>query len=417
MLQVELLALRGFQSETHYVPTSDGYYLHLVRVINPLASEVLKRPVIFNHGLLECSTIWLINSRNFKPLKPKKPCGNLHSNNAFGNMTSNGPLLLANEGYDVWLMSMRGTDWSLGHESLSPDDSEFWNYSLDDFALVDVPSVVDYVMELTGASKVAYIGHSQATFSIFGLLSTRPSYADVIEPVIAVAPVAFFEHITSAARLVFLGTLTATNKDTHGPFPPEAGKIRGLTSEVCGSSKMNMPRLICQLIEILVSGAGEKWLKGYYNHLPFYSSLKILRHFGQLIKYKKYGMYDYGKEENLKIYGTPTSPSYPVERIRSRSLCLIRTKSDALSTPKDVDRFKSRLTVPLHKDIFIDGDYNHFDLITDRKSGRLVFEPILEILDSFERKTGVCAQGASDAYLLNDLTAPSGGQFIAEYVD
>lgn len=32
-------------------------------------------------------------------------------------------LLLADEGYDVWLVSTRGTKYSSGHTSLSPDDA------------------------------------------------------------------------------------------------------------------------------------------------------------------------------------------------------------------------------------------------------------------------------------------------------
>lgn len=384
--------MRGFGSEIHYARTKDGYYIHLVRIINPkVHPEDLKRPVVFNHGLLESSTIWLINSRGLSPLESIDQCGyipvDVISNN--GTFFLNGPMMLANNGYDVWLMSMRGTDWSLKHDTLKPEDSEFWNYCLDDFGLIDIPSVIDYIRIRTNSPKVGYIGHSQATFSIFALLSTKPEYADIIEPVIAVAPVSYFDHITSIARALFLGTLTATNMGLHGPFPPNAKQVRRTIASICVRSP-TINKFVCDIMNTLIGGKGRRFLKGFFAHLPFFTSLKVLRHFGQLIKHKRFMMYDNGRKENLRIYGSEQSPSYKIENIRSRSLCLISTKSDSLSPPRDVEHFKQQLTVPLYRDIVIDGDFNHFDLITDVDAKRLVFPQIFEIFNSIERESGLC---------------------------
>lgn len=287
-------------------------------------------------------------------------------------------------------MSMRGTEWSSRHDTLKDTDKDFWNYCLDDFALVDVPTVVDYVRRTTGQIRVGYIGHSQATFSVFGLLASRPGYADVIEPVVAVAPVSYFDHITSIARLLFMATLTATDKNTHGPFPTEAHKMRIELAKVCGNKKAKLVKSTCDLIEMLISGFGKKWKKGYYSHLPFRTSLKILRHFGQLIKHKRFMMYDYGASENLRLYGTIDSPSYPIKEIRSKSIVLVSTKTDALSQPEDVERFRSNLKVAVYKNIIIDKAFDHFDIILNEEAGRLVFKPILEVFRQFERKSGTC---------------------------
>lgn len=387
----ELIELRGFKSEIHYARTKDGYYIHLLRIINPLIKHRhLKRPVLFNHGLLESSTIFLINAHGVEP-KAVDFCEPLNLNDDDSNSTEyiNGPMMLSNHGHDVWLMSMRGTDWSLRHDHLNWREPKFWDYCLDDFALTDVPTCVDYIRRKTGSKKVSYIGHSQATFSIFGLLSMKPHYADIIEPVFALAPVAYFDHITSIARLLFITVLEHTDKQTFGPFPRVANKLRSEMSKMCANPLLEK---FCDLIYELIGGRGKDIPRGYFSHLPYYTSIKVLRHFGQLIKNKRYMMHDYGKETNLRVYGQEESPSYPIENIRSKSLCLFSTESDALSPPEDVTRFKSKLRVPIYHDQLIKGNFNHFDLITDKDAYRLVHKPILIILDTFERRDGVCAE-------------------------
>jgi hypothetical protein len=36
-----------------------------------------------------------------------------------------------------------------------------WYFSLDELPLVDVPTMIDCALEKTGASKLAFVGHSQ----------------------------------------------------------------------------------------------------------------------------------------------------------------------------------------------------------------------------------------------------------------
>lgn len=388
----ELVEMRGFRSEIHYARTKDGYYIHLIRVVHPLIKQrPLKRPVLFNHGLAESSTIYLVNAHGVKPEPVEDICAPLDLSDGGSNSTKflNGPMMLSNHGYDVWLMSMRGTDWSLRHDKYDWRSPQFWDYSLDDFGLIDIPTCVDYIRRKTGSEKVAYIGHSQATFSVFGLLSMKPQYADVIEPVFALAPVAYFDNITSITRLLFTGVLNGADANTSGPFPKVAKKFRADLTKMCTNPLFDP---LCDLIYELIGGRGKELPRGYFSHMPFFTSLKVLRHFGQLIKNKRYMMYDYGKETNLRLYGSEESPSYPVERIQSKSLCLFSTESDALSPPKDVARFKARLRVPLYHDALIKGDFNHFDLIADKGARELVHKPILLILDTFERNDGLCAE-------------------------
>lgn len=391
--QTGILRMRGYEGRVHYAVTKDGYHVHLVRIINPYLKPgtPLKRPIVFNHGLIESSTIWLINSHNVGPVEREGLCDTLPLDmEAVKNSTEfvNGPMMLSNFGYDVWLMSMRGTDFSMYNQEMDPSLPEFWDYSLDNFGLDDVPTVINYIRRQTGFKKVGYIGHSQATFSVFALLSAKPEFADVIEPVIAVAPVAYMHHTTSIARGLFMSALDTP--DIHGPVPETAARIRSSLARLCAKNNLHTLRIVCGLVDALVGGNGSGTRKGYFSHFPYYTSQKVFRHFGQLVKKQQFGMYDYGPQENQLRYGSTESPLYNIGHIRSKSLTLIWTKTDLLSDVRDVERFKHELKVPLYRDIFIDRNFNHFDLITHDDSRYLVWAPILEVLEEFEVRNGIC---------------------------
>lgn len=91
----------------------------------------------------------------------------------------------------------RGNYYSRKHLTLNPDallDTAFWEFSWDEIGNIDLPTMIDYVLEHSGQSRLHYVGHSQGTTSFFVFASLRPEYNAKIITMHALAPVAYMSH-------------------------------------------------------------------------------------------------------------------------------------------------------------------------------------------------------------------------------
>jgi pimeloyl-ACP methyl ester carboxylesterase len=110
--------------------------------------------------------------------------------------------LLSDHGYDIWLGNSRGNDHSLNHKTMSPESKEFWDFSWHEIGFYDLPAMIDYMLQLTNASKVFFVGNSQGTTSLLVMLSTRPEYNQKIIQAHLLGPAAF---MTNFPRLKWKG--------------------------------------------------------------------------------------------------------------------------------------------------------------------------------------------------------------------
>jgi len=62
-------------------------------------------------------------------------------------------MMLADNGYDVWLGNNRGNKYSYKHTHLKPSDDKFWDFSLDEQIMIDIPTMLEYVLTTTEAEK------------------------------------------------------------------------------------------------------------------------------------------------------------------------------------------------------------------------------------------------------------------------
>ncbi|XP_025018308.1 lipase 1-like [Tetranychus urticae] len=141
----QLIESRGFEYEAHYVTTEDGYILQNFRIINRYARESGKKlkPILLLHPLFGSCSVWMFNSPggHIKPWINGHPPEDNSAELAF---------LLANLGYDVWMINVRGTSYSTNHTHLNPKDPEFWDYSFYEIGIYDVTATVEYIKKETG---------------------------------------------------------------------------------------------------------------------------------------------------------------------------------------------------------------------------------------------------------------------------
>jgi len=115
------------------------------RISDPRRTGPAGYPVILQHGILCNSSHFVVNEERSM---------------AFW---------LVDQGYDVWVTNIRA-NFGAGHTEYSRDDPRFWAWGLKELAF-DLRDVIEFVVGATGFAKVAYVGHSQGSGSMYLALS------------------------------------------------------------------------------------------------------------------------------------------------------------------------------------------------------------------------------------------------------
>ncbi|CAG2104946.1 unnamed protein product [Medioppia subpectinata] len=365
---VEIITSRGFKAETHYVITKDGYILGIHRIINPELSQFNKtlKPVLLQHGLLGSSTDWLINSPFLNASTDK-----LTDNE--GRVGNNLGFVLSQLGYDVWLSNSRGNIYSTNHTQLKTGEKKFWRFTFDEMSAYDLPAIIQYILKTTNQSSIGYIGHSQGTAIMFALLSSKPEYSQIINPFIALAPIAYVAGIKSPIR--YFTEFSSALRFIGGEFLPSDKLMTHLAEEFCD----NEVKFICANLLYLFSGYDRDQLNMtrlgvYFTHTPSGTSSWNIAHFAQLVKSKTFSKFDFGRTDNQIIYGQKTPPEYRLEAITSTKIALIYSANDWLADIDDVIQLKQQLKVPLLSEYMVPyKKWCHTDYIFGLDAGLYVY--------------------------------------------
>ncbi|CAH0694148.1 unnamed protein product [Spodoptera exigua] len=371
----ELITKYRYPVETHTVTTEDGYILQMHRIphgrdANNVPNQ--KKPVVFiMHGLLSSSADFVIMG----------PGSGL-------------AYILAEEGFDVWMGNARGNYYSRRHVRLNPDallSTAFWQFSWDEIGNIDLPTMIDYALEVSGQERLHYIGHSQGTTSFFVLGSMRPEYNAKIISMHAMAPVAYMAN----NRNLFLRVLASYGNDIEsiarligiGEFMPNSVIFTWAGQSMCRDEVVFQP--ICSNIMFLIGGWNEDqhnstMMPAIFGHTPAGASVRQLHHYGQGITDRGFRRYDHGSRfSNYRAYGSFRPPNYDLSKVTT-PVFLHYSDSDPLAHVNDVDRLFRELGRPIGKFRIPQRKFSHIDFIYGINAKELLYNRIINLIKSMD---------------------------------
>ena len=343
----------GYKLEENPVITDDGYILSLWH-LNPKFPN--GKTVFFQHGFT--CTAWI-----------------------FFHLGENSlPFYLLKEGYDIWLANNRGSYFSPGHISKDPKDpkSGYNNYSMDDFVASDMPAMVKYIKERTGAKKMTFIGHSQGTTLFLMAMMHDPIFTE-----------------ESFDNFISLGTVPNL---AHSKFLPIdiLDMIYDLLRRATFLQALNLPELLRELLATLAKEHPKVFGKifdtlasiypsGRMDYINIYNLLyyfpggisKInLFHWSQIHQMKKLVYY------NPNFYEEKTAKEYNLENLKKWKIKSLVTRSDddTFGSYQDVTDFYDAVEDKSVIKLLELTSYGHLDVLFAESAINDIFKPIIEFI-------------------------------------
>lgn len=354
----ELCWIFGYVHEEHVVTTEDGYMLTLHRILPKSVEGSAKdatRPTIYlQHGLLTSSELFVCVTDANRCL----------------------PFVLTEHGYDVWLGNNRGNKYSQNHIGKKAKSSNFWDFSIDDFARYDIPNSIDFILDHTKAEKLSYIGFSQGTAQAFAALSLHPELNDKIGVFVALAPIMrppgyatpildyLIKHFPSTLFHVFGRKSMLSSVVYWQSVLPTA-----ILGKVIDISLIFLFNYHSRNITKVQKVAG-------YAHIYCYSSVKAVVHWSQIMRNSAFHMYEEDRRASSPVAHASLErfQRFPTDQIKT-SMVLIYGDQDTLI---DISTLMEQLpdNVSVHK---LEG-YEHLDILWGKDVHLDVIPTVLEAL-------------------------------------
>ncbi|KAJ0110330.1 hypothetical protein Patl1_03026 [Pistacia atlantica] len=354
---------QGYPCQEFYVTTKDGYILNMQRIPEGrVANGEKKQPVLLQHGIFADGMTWFTN----------QPEQNL-------------PMILADNGFDVWIANTRGTRFSRRHAFLDPNTKEYWDWSWDELAANDLPAFVDFIYSQTGR-KVHYVGHSLGTLTPLASFS-QGLVVDKVNSAVLLSPIAYLSRVQSILLNVAANTFLGEAAGLIGiaEFNPKGDPaVDSFLRSICTSTGLNCNDLVTSLsgFNCCLNASA---INNYPENEPQSTSTKNLIHLSQIIRTKVIAKFDGLLLYNLRRYGAFRPPVYNVANLpRDLPLFLGHGGNDAISDVEDVQYLISILKYHLGdnlKSLFVK-DYGHFDFIRAVNAKDLVYNEVVDFFKS-----------------------------------
>ncbi|KAJ3656556.1 hypothetical protein Zmor_015626 [Zophobas morio] len=365
----EIIQEYGYLVEVHNVVTEDGYVLTLHRI--PHGRDNLSRerkPILLLPGILQSAWDFVHRGPSYSI--------------AF---------ILSEKGYDVWLGNVRGTTWSRNHTTLDPDkDPVFWDYTIHEIGVYDLPAFIDYVLKKTQQKSIHYLGFSQGTIAFFMMGSEKSDYLSKIKFMAALSPAFYLKDPISP----ILKFLSKNWRSVQGLF--NFFNYRELFGR--GDLFSSVVKFICHdensiLINLCIhthfSIFGYSYHELNKSRLPLTAantpcgiSLKQFMHGLQMWDSGDFRRYDYGTERNLEKYGQEQPPHYNVSRVTT-PVAIYYSSNDWAVNIKNMDRVLETVpNVVRNYKVPLD-DFNHLDFLYAEHVVDLLYKVVVDDLSKY----------------------------------
>ena len=353
----------GLNLEEIQVVTEDRYVNTVWALTSKDDNNRNGKSIIVQHGLLDSAFTWLI-------LEEKSIAK-----------------LLCDEGYKVYLPNMRGNQFSKSHLDYDSSlNSKYWDFSFDEMAQYDLPSVVNLIKKRDGVEKIDYMGHSQGTLIFFLSYMNNPDFMEKnINKFIAVGTV---PNINNAEHFLLpLGVKSNIAElipvKNFMTFPKELGQV---LVPFCSGKAKNLCHTVMRICFGGFEDTGrvdyDRLGKNIFMHMPGGTSLQNMKHWLQLFDTKKMAKYDFGTIDNLIHYGSTYAPRYHLSRMRKYKIKSLIAVSDAdpFCNPVDTLEFLLKINDQSVIEILNLKDYNHIDYLWADSAYEDIYTKVLNFL-------------------------------------
>lgn len=350
----------GYVSEEYEVVTDDGYILKLFRIKGDP-----ERPVFLMHGLFDSSDTFMIR----------------------GN-TSLG-ITLADQGYDVWFGNNRGNKYSRRHQTLDPDKDvkAFWDFSFHELGVLDVPAMLDFILNVTDKAQVPVFGHSQGNLIFYVLGSERPEYNDKVSVLVALNPICRLRNVREFVKVIMvvwpivspvlglLGVEELFRVDTLLNNVTKAFCSQSFGYNICGKGVVfptvgrNYDELEKEFFPVVIG----HYLAG--------TSRRVADHQRQLAR-KVFAQFDYGFLRNLRRYKSAKPPPYNLKNV-VMPVAMLATLNDNIGSIEDVRWLRGELPNVVHYQEMEPKELNHVDLIWGKNMKDYFYPVAFDILNKY----------------------------------
>lgn len=291
---------------------------------------------------------------------------------------------LSNFGYDVWLLNLRGNAYS--RRSTEPLGPEYWNFGIQELASKDLQASIDLVRTESGyLDSIGLISYSYTSDIILNLLKSFPSHADLIRPVVLIAPGPLSAPPDyGVGRKIFQNAVKAIT--THlGSFPSLGRNAKeGILLRTACS--LPLAKRVCRVREMVLNGAVNS-LKELV--IPN-DEVEILRQDGACGQTSTKTLRQI-VDQLAAFHVHPNFAPYGPVKLRSKSpnkrtVMIIHSQTDAVSTPEDVRvlRESALKNMVLVDYIIKSPNFTHSSFLFSKRNQYLVNGEIIRMIGLFE---------------------------------